>query len=304
MADIFNTFLQLIPITLAQSLIYAFVALGIMLPFRILSFPDLTSEGAFPLGGCVCGTLLAAGVHPFFAMLAALVAGFVAGCCTALIHLRFRINTLLAGILMITMLFSVDLRIMGRSNIPLFSFPNIFDTLWTGMNSSVWAKIAFLIVLVGAVIACLAAFFKTEIGTGVRAVGANVEMAEAQCIDVWKATIAGVGAASALSALGGSLLVQSQGYADVNIGFGVLINGLAALIIGEQVIGNRTVLRQVIAPVLGAVIYYQLVSFCLALGLPPSDLKLATGLFVLFMLGLPALRGQTGGMLKREKVRE
>lgn len=304
MADVLNTFWQLIPVTLAQSLIYAFVALGIMLPFRILSFPDLTSEGAFPLGGCVCGSMLASGAHPLLAVAAAAAAGFLAGCSTALIHLRFRINTLLAGILMITMLYSANLRIMGRSNIALFSFDNVYNFVWDGLNSSMNLKIVFLSAVVGLIAASLTLWLKTEVGVGVRAVGANAEMAEAQGVDIWKATIAGVGLASAFSALGGSLLVQSQGYADVNIGFGVLINGLAALIIGEQIVGNRTVVRQVAAPVAGAIVYYQLVSFCLALGLPPSDLKIATGAFVLFMLALPAIRGQSGGAAKREKVRE
>lgn len=118
MLDILTSFYGLIPVTIAQSLIVAFVVLGVMLPFRILNFPDLTSEGAFPLGGCVCGTLISMGVNPFLACGVALVCGFLAGCTTAFIHLRFKINTLLAGILVMTMLYSINLRIMGRTNIP------------------------------------------------------------------------------------------------------------------------------------------------------------------------------------------
>ncbi|TIT51526.1 MAG: ABC transporter permease, partial [Mesorhizobium sp.] len=124
--DVLTSFVAIMPVTLAQSLILAFVVLGIMIPFRMLNFPDLTSEGAFPLGGCICGVLLAAGASPLVGIAAALVAGFAAGCCTAFIHLRFRIHTLLAGILMMTMLYSINLRIMGKSNLSVFGSPTVF----------------------------------------------------------------------------------------------------------------------------------------------------------------------------------
>jgi putative ABC transport system permease protein len=299
-----SSFVSLIPVTLAQSLILSFVVLGIMIPFRMLSFPDLTSEGAFPLGGCVCGVLMAAGMPPVPAILVALLAGFLAGCCTAFIHLRFRIHTLLAGILMMTMLYSVNLRIMGRSNLSVFGAPTVFDRvpfLQPGFPAS-------KIVMAGAIgllaFLLLLHFFRTEKGTAVRAVGANPEMAEAQGINVWLATIGGVGLAGAFSAASGALMVQSQGFADVNMGLGILINGLAALMIGEAIVGKQTVLRQLAAPFVGAVVYYQLVSFCLAAGMPPPDLKLATGLFVLAMLALPSLKRSRGPAPARETFRE
>ncbi|HEY5818275.1 MAG TPA: ABC transporter permease [Mesorhizobium sp.] len=300
---ILSSFLTLIPVTLAQSLILAFVVLGIMIPFRMLSFPDLTSEGAFPLGGCVCGVLLAAGVGPLPAILAAIVVGFAAGFCTAYIHLRFRIHTLLAGILMTTMLYSINLRIMGKSNLSVFGTPAVFD--WTPFPAGFpAAKIAVAGLLVIVVFLGLYAYFNTERGTAVRAVGANPDMAEAQGINVWRATVGGVGAASAFSALSGALMVQSQGFADVNMGLGILINGLAALMIGEAITGKQTVLRQLLAPFVGAVAYYQLVSLCLAAGMPPPDLKLATGLFVLAMLALPSLKRGRGPRLAKETMRE
>ncbi len=302
--DTLASFVSLVPVTLAQSLILAFVVLGIMIPFRMLSFPDLTSEGAFPLGGCVCGVLMAAGMPPVPAILFALLAGFVAGCCTAFIHLRFRIHTLLAGILMMTMLYSVNLRIMGRSNLSVFGSPTVFDRvpfLQPGFPAS-------KIVMAGAIgllaFLLLLHFFRTEKGTAVRAVGANPEMAEAQGINVWLATIGGVGLAGAFSAASGALMVQSQGFADVNMGLGILINGLAALMIGEAIVGKQSVLRQLAAPFVGAVVYYQLVSFCLAAGMPPPDLKLATGLFVLAMLALPSLKRSRGPAPARETFRE
>ncbi|MDR6756090.1 putative ABC transport system permease protein [Mycoplana sp. BE70] len=306
--DFFQTtltsFLGLIPVTLAQSLILAFVVLGIMIPFRMLNFPDLTSEGAFPLGGCVCGVMLAAGVAPFPAVLAALCVGFLAGCCTAFIHLRFRIHTLLAGILMMTMLYSINLRIMGKSNLSVFGSPTLFDNVPFAQPGFPAAKIVVAGLFGLVVFLLLDRFFKTEKGTAVRAVGANPDMAEAQGINVWAATIGGVGLASAFSATGGALMVQSQGFADVNMGIGILINGLAALMIGEAIIGKKTVLRQLLAPFVGAVVYYQLVSLCLAAGMPPPDLKLATGLFVLAMLALPSLKRTRGSAPARETIRE
>jgi putative ABC transport system permease protein len=302
--DVFHSFYGLIPVTIAQSLIVAFVVLGVMLPFRILNFPDLTSEGAFPLGGCVCGTLITAGVNPFVACLVALICGFAAGCTTAFIHLRFKINTLLAGILVMTMLYSINLRIMGRTNIPLFTYDTVFTILAGASANFPWTKILIVGLLIALVVAAMLYFFMLEKGTSMRAVGASPDMAEAQGINVGTATIIGVGAASALSATGGSIMVQTQGFADVNMGFGILINGLAALIIGEAITGRQTILRQVLAPVVGSLVYYQLISFCLTLGLAPADLKFATGAFVLLMLALPNLRRSGGGVQIREKVRE
>lgn len=299
-----TSFIGLIPVTLAQSLILAFVVLGIMIPFRMLNFPDLTSEGAFPLGGCVCGVLLAAGVAPFPAVLVAMLVGFLAGCCTAFIHLRFRIHTLLAGILMMTMLYSINLRIMGKSNLSVFGSPTLFDNVPLTQAGFPAAKIVVAGLFGLVVFLLLDYFFKTEKGTAVRAVGANPDMAEAQGINVWAATIGGVGMASAFSATGGALMVQSQGFADVNMGIGILINGLAALMIGEAIVGKKTVLRQLLAPFIGAVVYYQLVSLCLAAGMPPPDLKLATGLFVLAMLALPSLKRSRGPAPAREHMRE
>jgi len=299
-----SSFLSLIPVTLAQSLILSFVVLGIMIPFRMLNFPDLTSEGAFPLGGCVCGILLAAGVTPPLAIAVAFVIGLAAGCCTAFIHLRFRIHTLLAGILMSTMLYSVNLAIMGKSNLSVFGSPTVFDWVPFAEPGFPASKIVIAGVIAVIVLIALNLYFKTEKGTAMRAVGSNPDMAEAQGINVWAATIGGVGIASAFSAAGGALMVQSQGFADVNMGIGILINGLAALMIGEAFTGKQTVLRQLLAPFVGSIVYYQLVSLSLAAGMPPPNLKLATGLFVLIMLALPSIRRSRGGAATRETIRE
>ncbi len=292
--SVFSSFLGLIPITLAQSLILSFVALAIMIPFRMLNFQDLTSEGAFPLGGCICAVAVSLGANPLLALALGAMAGFVAGCCTAYIHLRYRIHSLLAGILVTTMLYSIDLRIMGKPNLSIFGERSVYDWIPLKDTSGPWAKIVIAGLFVVVVFVLLDLYFKTEKGTAVRAVGASPDMAEAQGVSVWAATIGGVGAAAAFAALAGALMVQSQGFTDINMGLGVLINGLASLMIGEALIGRTTVTRQLLAPFVGSIVYYLLVSLCLAAGMPPPDLKLATGLFVLTMLALPTVRGTRG----------
>lgn len=299
MVDILSSFVNLVPVTLAQSLLYGFVALGIMIPFRLLSFPDLTCEGAFPLGGCLCAALLVAGVAPVLSMAIAILAGVLAGCATAFIHLRFKINTLLAGILMITILWSINLRIMGKSNIPLFAAPSFFDGIYSGFTLNVPVQIVFWLLVAVALITLLHWFLSTDLGLAVRATGANEVMARSQGINTWAITIAGVGAANGLTAFAGASVAQVQGYADVQMGFGILINALAALIIGEAVVGRTSIFRQVLAPFVGSIVYYQVISAGLALGLHPSDLKLVTGLFVLIMLALP--KRKSGGVALPER---
>lgn len=288
--DIVSSFWNLFPVTFAQSLLYALVAFGIMVPFRLLRFPDLSCEGSFPLGGCLCAALLTAQVSPIAAVPVTVAAGFAAGCVTALIHLRLRINTLLAGILVVTMLWSINLRIMGKSNIPLFNTSNLFDMLWTGFSQSVNVQIAAWCVLSVLCIALAVWLLRTEVGLGFRALGSNETMARAQGINVQRSIVIGLGLANAMTAFAGATVAQIQGYADVAMGFGLLINGLAALIIGEAVTGRQSVLAQVAAPFIGSVLYYQAISLGLALGVNPSDLKLVTALFVLATLGLPVLR--------------
>ena len=298
--DVLTSFVNLVPVTLVQGLLYSLVALGVMIPFRLLAFPDLTSEGSFPLGGCVCGALLAAGVPPWPATGVAIVAGGLAGAATAAIHLRFRINTLLAGILVMTILYSVNLRVLGKANVALLSNDTVLSVLSPEVVMRVGLQIVAFAIVVAAVLALLGWLLRTELGLSLRAVGANPRLAPALRIAPWAFIVAGLAAAGGLSALAGALAVQLQGFADVHMGFGVLINGLAALIIGETLVGRASVARQLIAPVVGSIVYYQLVSLGLALGLKPADLKLVTGLFVLATLALPALRRGTEPDAMRE----
>lgn len=290
MMELLSSIWNLVPVTLAQSLMYALVALGVMIPFRLLGFPDLSSEGAFPLGGCLCAALLLAGIHPVPATLVAIVAGALVGSATALIHLKLRINSLLAGILVFTALYSVNLRILGKANVALFSVDNIFTLVSPRILTSVALQIAWFAVLAALVLAVLWGLLRTEAGAALRAVGVNPELAPSLGISIWGYTIAGVALANALSALAGAMVVQLQGYADVGMGFGILINGLAGLVIGEAIVGRATITRQLLAPLVGAIVYYQMTSLGLAMGLHPSDLKLATAAFVLITLAMPGLR--------------
>jgi putative ABC transport system permease protein len=298
--DLLSGFLNLVPVTLVQGLLYALVALGVMIPFRLLSFPDLTSEGSFPLGGCVCGALLVLDWPPLAATAVAIAAGMLAGCATAGIHLKFRINSLLAGILVMTILYSVNLRVMGKANVALLANETVLSAISPEVVMRVGLQIAVFGVVVALVVMLLGWLLRTELGLSLRAVGANPGLAPALRIAPWVFIVAGMAAANGLSALAGALAVQLQGFADVHMGFGVLINGLAALIIGETLVGRATVARQLAAPVLGSIVYYQLVSVGLSLGLKPSDLKLVTGLFVLATLALPALRRGTEPDAMRE----
>jgi putative ABC transport system permease protein len=288
--EVIHAFFNLVPVTLSQSLIYSFMALGIMIPFRLLSFPDLTSEGAFPLGGCVCAALLLAGYAPVLATVAGMIAGVGAGAATALIHLRFRINPLLSGILVFTALYSVNMRVLGRSNMALFSAENIFTQINPAILTDIPLQVVTFAIILAVAFVALRWYLMTDSGAAMRVIGINPELAPSLGINTWTYTIAGLGIASGLTALGGALIVQLQGYVDVGMGAGILINGLASLVIGETITGRQTVLRQLLAPIVGAITYYQLLSLALSMGLQPSDLKIATAVLVLATLGLPFIR--------------
>jgi len=273
-------FIELIPIGLVQGLLLAIVAIGIMIPFRLLNFPDLTAEGAYPLGGVICAVLLTAGFNSWIAMLIGCVAAGLVGMGTALLHLRFKINTLLAGIILSTMIYSVNLRLMGKPNIALFDY----YTLFTSLANNISLKLLVITVINIIIIVPLFGFLVTEKGLSLRAVGLNALFAERQAINIKWYTLLGLFIGNLLCGLAGSLVVQSQKYADVGMGIGIVIHALAALMIGESILGNKTLLRQIIAPIIGAIIYQQVQGLALSLGCSPSDLKFITGSIVLLMM--------------------
>ncbi|SDV51180.1 ABC transporter permease [Chitinasiproducens palmae] len=297
--NVISGFIDLVPVGLLQGLTYALIAIAIMIPFRILNFADMTGEGAFPFGACVCAKLLMLGLDPVSALLGGAFAGFLAGVLTGYIHEKAKINTLLCGILVLSMLYSVDIRVMGQPNAALFSYKSIFSAL-PGDGSGYLPRIAMLGLIDVAIAALVLWFLRTEHGLAMRAIGSSPSMAKAQGINVKVYTLVGLGLANLFAAMGGAMLAQNQGFADVNMGFGVLVNGLAALLLGEAVIGNRTMTRQVLAPVLGSLIYFQLISLVLAFGFQPSDLKLVTAVFVLVTLLSMATRKKRAPAARRQ----
>lgn len=290
--DILSTYYNLIPVSLAQGAVYAFVAIGVMIPFRLLSLPDLTAEGSFPLGAAVAAALLANGMGIMPAMGLALLAGALAGALTAVIHVFFKVTSLLAGIIVLTMMFSINIRVMGKPNTALFSHDTLFTILLNADGGTPITQFAVLSVMLAALCLLLYWFLHTELGLALRAVGSNQTMARAQGLSTTLYIIAGLAGAGALAALGGSVMAQYQSYADVNMGVGVLVIGLAATILGEAILGGSTLARQILAPVVGSLLYFQFVAIALSLGFKPSDLKLLTGLFVLFALALPMIRSK------------
>lgn len=287
--EFLSNYVNLIPVSLAQGAVYAFVALAVMIPFRILSLPDLTSEGTFPLGGAVAAALLASGYDPAVAMLAAIACGMLAGSATAATHLLLKIPSLLAGIIILTMLFSINIRVMGKPNTAIFDDETAFTLLLGSDGGAPLSQFALVMGVIIALALALYWFLHTEIGVALRSVGANQMMSRAQGLATSRYVVGGLALAGAFSATGGAVMAQYQSYADVNMGVGVLIVGLASTILGEAIVGRNTLRRQILAPILGALVYFQVIAMALALGFNPSDLKLLTGLFVLATLAAPVL---------------
>lgn len=284
--------LSVMPITLEQGFAYALVALGIALTFRVLAFPDLTVDGSFPLGGAVGARLIVAGLNPILAAIAAIIAGFSAGCLTGLLNTRLKINSLLAGILMMTILYSVNLRIMGRANIQLLYIPTIFTPM-ENMTISRFIPVIIFFFLVAMVFKVIIDFFlHTEYGLALRATGDNEQMIRSLGVNTDNATILGLGISNGLVALSGALISQDQGFADVGMGIGMIVAGLASIITGEALIKPHTVFRLTSAAVFGSVLYRFIIALGLRLGLAPTDLKMATGLMVIIALGIPSIRGK------------
>lgn len=286
-----------IPISLEQGLAYGLVALGIVITFRILAFPDLTVDGSFPLGAAVVSRLIIEGVSPIFGIFMAIICGFVASCCTGFLNTKLKINSLLAGILMMTMLYSVNLRIMGRSNIQLLTVNTLLTPLENLDINRFIPIIIFFFIAVFAIKFLTDMFFNTQIGFAMRATGDNEQMIRTLGVNTDHMTILGIGISNAFVALSGALVAQDQGFSDVGMGIGMIVAGLASIIIGEALFGKKTVQRMTLAAIVGSIIYKLIISLGLRLGLAPTDLKMATGVMVILALGIPALRKEKEGKL-------
>jgi putative ABC transport system permease protein len=276
-------------------LIYSLVALGVFISFRLLRFPDLTVDGSFPLGGAVCATLIAHGHDPYSATVVATLAGALAGALTGWLHVRLRIMDLLASILMMIALYSINLRIMGAPNVPLISEPTLFSELQPAALEDYLARPLLLIVTVMAVKLLLDAFLATETGLAIRATGANGRMARAQGVNTGAMILLGMALSNALVALAGALFAQTQGGADISMGIGTIVIGLAAVIVGESLLPSRRLLMLTLAVIVGAIVYRFFIALALNsdfIGLQAQDLNLVTAVLVVIALVLPRLRGK------------
>lgn len=286
-------------------LIYGLVAFGIYISFRVLDFPDLTVDGSFPLGAAVAAMLIIEGFNPWLATGAAVIAGMGAGAVTALLNVKLNILNLLASILTMIALYSVNLRIMGRPNVALLSEETVL-TPWYNLDleyHQVPVVLFTIVVLVGLVV--LWRFMKSETGLAMRATGANPRMARAQGIATGAMIVLGVALSNGLVGLAGALFAQSQGAADVTMGVGVIVIGLASLIGGEAVLTPSTVVRALIACVIGAIIYRLAIALALNadfLGLQSQDLNLITAVLVTLAIVLPGVRTSIAARLTRNKA--
>jgi putative ABC transport system permease protein len=302
---------------LTLGLILAILALGVYVSFRIFNIPDITAEGSITLGGAVAAALIIQGLGPVPATAVATLAGAVAGVGTGLMATKFRIQPLLAGILSMTALYSINLRVMGRSNIPLIN-ENTLATYaeqlgsvvfggrtvleiagWTvGMRDmSMLLASLVLVVLAGLV---LYWFFRTQLGTAMRASGDNAQMMGALGVSVETLTIIGLAMSNGLIALSGALVAQYQGFADVQMGIGIIVLGLASVIIGEALVGSRSLGLLITGAIMGSVLFRLLVAVALRWGLNPNDLKLITAVFVFLALIAPTLIRQLNPPVARD----
>ncbi|CAG2144551.1 hypothetical protein LMG19282_02594 [Cupriavidus campinensis] len=279
-------------------LIFSLVALGVLISFRILNFPDLTVDGSFPLGGAVAATLIAAGQDPFLATFAAIAAGGVAGWITGWLNVRLKIMDLLASILMMIALYSVNLRIMGRPNVPLITEPTLFTVLQPEWLPDYLLRPLVLLVVVIVAKVGLDWFFSSQLGLAMRATGANPRMARSQGVPTGRATLAGMALSNGLVALAGALFAQTQGGSDISMGIGTIVIGLAAVIIGETILPARRLVYVTLAVVLGAILYRFFIALALNtefIGLKAQDLNLVTAALVTLALVLPATRKKLFG---------
>lgn len=279
-------------------LIFGLVALGVLISFRILRFPDLTVDGSFPLGGATAATLISAGWDPFSATVVATFAGALAGMVTGWLNVKLKIMDLLASILMMIALYSINLRIMGRPNVPLIMEPTVFTSLQPDFLVDYIARPLILLVVVVVVKVLLDWYMSTQMGLAIRATGSNPRMARAQGVATGAMILVGMAVSNALCALAGALFAQSQGGADISMGIGTIVIGLAAVIVGESIMPSRRLLVTTLAVIIGAVLYRFFIALALNadfIGLKAQDLNLVTAVLVTVALVLPLLKQRLRG---------
>lgn len=272
--------------TLEQSFIFAIMVLGVYLSYKILDFPDMTVDGSFPLGGAVASAILIKGGNPILALVVATLCGALAGLITGMIHVKLKVTNLLAGIIVMTGLYSVNLRIMGKSNIPLFSVKHLF-------NGNMIPIVTLVILLILAKIT-IDYLLKTKFGFALKALGDNETLVISLGIDEKKLKIYGLMIANSFVALSGAILAQYQGFADVGMGTGTIITGLASIIIGEAIFKKRSFISMSMTVILGTIIYRTIIAMSLKLGMNASDLKLITSILVVGIIFLKEKKSLLG----------
>ncbi|CAM3724653.1 ABC transporter permease [Aeromicrobium ponti] len=306
-----------------SGIIYAIMALGVYLSFRVLDFPDLTVDGSFVTGAAVAATMIVSGVNPFAATIMAMFAGFIAGCLTGIIHTFGKINALLSGILMMIALYSINLRIMGKSNVPLLNtetamthvrdfwdktgidafFNSILSIIGLGDSlPRTWGIILFMVLVTFTIKFLADRFLQTEVGLALRATGDNKRMIRSLSANTNLMVILGLGLSNAMVAFSGALIAQQGGFADVGMGIGMIIIGLASVIIGEALFGTKTISRTTLAVIGGAIIYRIVVTMALRVEfLEPGDMKLITATIVILALIMPKVIDRTKEKKRKAK---
>lgn len=272
---------------LSLGLLWSIMTIGVYITYRILDIADLTVEGSLPLGAAIACTLITRKVDPYLASLCALLGGCLAGLCTGVLHTKLKIPALLSGILTMIALYSVNLKVMGAPNLSILRLPTVFKPLvnWGMDKNTSMIIVGFLCAM--AVISALYWFFGTELGSAIRATGNNQKMVRAQGVNTDTMKILGLVISNGLVALSGAFIAQGQDFADVQMGTGSIVIGLASLIIGEVLFGGRGFYRRLTALILGAVAYRVIIALVLEMGMPANDLKLFTAVTVALALWLP-----------------
>lgn len=276
-------------IALEIGLLYAVMAIGVYLTYRVLDFPDLTVDGSFTTGAATTAILIVSGAPIWVAIVAAIIVGILAGVITGLLHVWGGINPLLAGILTQIALYSINLRIMGKANVPLLRSETLFTPLRAGGLLGTATSVTIFALVVALIGALIYWFLGTQYGVAVRATGDNEMMARSQGIATGNSKIVGLALSNALVALCGSFVAQYQGFADISMGIGLIVAGLASVIVGQAIFGMTSVWQSVLAAALGSVIYRVIIQLALNAGLNPNDMKLISAALVVVALTVPAL---------------
>ncbi len=274
---------------------FASLAMGIFISMRIFNIPDITTDGSFTTGGVVTAVLLSNGYSPIAALAVSFLAGTIAGTFTGFIHAKLKVNALLAGILVMTALYSVNLGLMGRSNIPLINAPNIFNSFSLSSNNSI-QQISILIFIVSIIFLALLWLLKTDFGLSMRATGNNEKMIRAFGVDTDAMKIFGIALANGLTAISGFLITEIQGFADINMGIGIVIIGLGSVMIGQILFSQKkkdNLALQLIGVIAGSILFRLILAFALSVGVDPIYLKLVVAVFVLIVVSIPNFKRQS-----------